>query len=258
MHAHAPGLALLLALPLTIAIVGYVGGVVSERRRERAWPVRRTCSWLAGVAVAGVAPLVGGVDALDPFVAHMAMHLLAGMLAPLLLVLGAPVTLALRTLPIVPARRLALLLRSRPVAAVTHPVVAATLTLAPLWWLMQPATVERMQAHPLLHALVIAHFLLAGYLFAASIVGVDPSPHRASFPLRAAVLVGSIAVHGILAKLLVARSPEELAAAELETAARLMYSGGDVLELALAAVFCAQWYRSARPRQGASRVAHAT
>jgi putative membrane protein len=247
-----------MALPLTIAVVGYLAGVHSERGRGRAWPVRRACSWLAGVAVAGAAPLVGGVEALDPLVAHMAMHLLAGMLAPLLLVLGAPVTLALRTLPLVPARRLARLLRSRPVAAITHPIVAAALTIAPLWWLMQPATVGGLQTNPLLHAFVVAHFLLAGYLFTASIVGIDPSPHRAGFPLRAAVLVGSIAVHGILAKLLVARSPGEVPAAELEAAARLMYTGGDVLELALAAVFCAQWYRSARPRRRTSLVAHAT
>ena len=40
------------------------------------------------------------------FAAHMAGHLLRGMAAPLVLVLGAPVTLALRALPVAEARTL--------------------------------------------------------------------------------------------------------------------------------------------------------
>jgi putative membrane protein len=267
-HEHGPGswlaVGLVLALPGVLATGGYLAGVIGERRRGRPWPVRRTAAWSAGIAVLLAASLLAGPLAAGPLAAgplagparppgdglavHMIVHLLVGMLAPLLLVLSAPVTLALRSLAIVPARRVARILRSRPVAVLTHPVVAAALNLAPLWWLIQPETIGQMQSNALLHAVVLTHFLIAGYLFTASIVGVDPSPHRASFRLRAVVLVGSIAAHGILAKLLVARAPVDASFAELESAARVMYTGGDVLELALVTVFCLQWYRSARPQ----------
>lgn len=258
MHEHAPGLALLAALPALLAMACYLGGAASERRRGRPWPARRIAAWTAGVGVLLTAQLIGSVPmAGGALVPHMAVHVLVGMLAPILLVLGAPVTLALRTLAIVPARRLARMLRSRPVALLTHPVVAAALNLAPLWWLIQPETVDRMRSDVLLHAFVFAHLLFAGYLFTASIVGIDPSPHRAGFRLRAIVLVCSIAVHAVLPKLLVASAPDGVPGAELETAARVMYTGGDLVELALVTVFCLQWYRSARTRgrAGAKSVA---
>lgn len=253
MHGHAPGLELALALPPVLALACYLAGVGGERRRGRPWPVRRTAAWVAGVVVAAIAPIVGFSPVFGAgLVAHTAMHLLAGMLAPILLVLGAPVTLALRSMATVPARRLARLLRSGPIRVLTHPVVAAAIALVPLWWIIQPSTFELLSANALAHGLVLAHLLLAGYLFTASIVGVDPAPHRAGFRLRAVVLVGAIAAHAIMAKLLVATAPGAAASAELEAAARLMYTGGDLIELGLVAVFCAQWYRAARPRRPAA------
>jgi putative membrane protein len=242
-------------LPALLAMACYLGGVASERRRGRPWPARRIAAWTAGIGVLVTAQLIGSVPAAGgALVTHMAVHVLVGMLTPLLLVLAAPVTLALRSLAIVPARRLARVLRSRPVAVLTHPVVAAALNLAPLWWLIQPETVDRMGSDVLLHAFVSAHLLIAGSLFTASIVGIDPSPHRAPFRLRAAVLVCSIAVHAVLPKLLVASGPDGVPGAELESAARVMYTGGDLVELALVTVFCLQWYRSARPRRRATSI----
>lgn len=248
MHQHASGVLLAFALPFVIALLAYLLAVRAEHRRGRAWPARRTASWTGGVLVAAGASAIGFSSWLGAgFVAHMTMHLLAGMLAPVLLVLGAPVTLALRSLAPVPARRLSRLLKSRPLRVLTHPVTAALISLVPLWWIIQASTAVALAANGLLHAVVFVHVLLAGYLFTASIVGIDPSPHRAGFALRAVVLVLAIAAHGIMAKLLVARAPEN-GPDDLQTAARLMYSGGDLFELVLVTVFCLQWYRASRPR----------
>ena len=71
--------------------------------------------WLLGHVAAPAAasgPLAEAAD--TGFVAHMVTHLLLGMLAPLLLVLAAPVTLLLRTLPLAAARRVSRVLTSRP------------------------------------------------------------------------------------------------------------------------------------------------
>lgn len=258
MHEHAPGLVLALALPFAVALVTYLLAARAGRGQGRPWPTARTTAWAAGVAIAASAPVIGFSSWFGgELAAHMMMHLLAGMLAPMLLVLGAPVTLALRSLATVPARRLARTLKSAPLRFVTHPVVAALLNLVPLWWIIQPSTAVALSANGLLHSVVFAHVLFAGYLFTASIIGVDPSPHRASFALRAGVLVLAIAAHSIMAKLLVAGVPAGQPDVELEAAARLMYSGGDLLELMLVAVFCAQWYRAARPRVRARAAAAA-
>ena len=55
-----------------------------------------------------------------------------------------------------------------------------------------------------LHRLVHLHFLAAGYLFAYSIAGPDPAPHRPSVPARLVILGVAIAAHALLAQLLYA------------------------------------------------------
>lgn len=90
--------------------------------------MHRTVVWYAGL-VCAAAGLTGPVAtaAYTSFTAHMAGHLLLGMLAPLLLVLGAPVTLALRAVPVAHARSLTHLLRTPVVRAITYPAVAGVL-----------------------------------------------------------------------------------------------------------------------------------
>jgi putative membrane protein len=123
------------------------------------------------------------------------------MIAPLLLVWGAP---ALRTLARHRARALARLLRSRPASVVTHPAVAACLDTGGMWVLYRTDLYAAAAARPALLALVHIHMLAAGYLFAFSIAGPDPAPHRAPLAVRAAVLVAAVAAHDVLAKLLYA------------------------------------------------------
>jgi putative membrane protein len=252
-HGHdeaAIGVAWLLLLPLAVAVVAYLRAAASERSRgRRSWPWCRDVSWTAGLAIVAAA-LVGPLAdaAHEDLVAHMVAHLLAGMLAPLLLVAAAPVTLALRSLDVGPARRLSRLLASSPLRVLTHPVATATLNGGSLWLLYATPFAGAMRDVPLVHELVIVHVVIAGFLFTASIVSLDPAPHRAGFPLRLGVLVLAIAAHSALAKHVFAIAPAGSSVTEAERAGLVMYYGGDALELVLLVAFFTAWYRSAGRR----------
>ncbi|WP_424347307.1 cytochrome c oxidase assembly protein [Kocuria sp. CH-021] len=238
---------------LALGAVGWVAGLWAARHRGP-WPAHRSVLWCAGLLCAGAA-LVGPLAdaARTGFTAHMAGHLLLGMAAPLLLVLAAPVTLALRALPVARARAVSRLLRTPPVRVVTHPVVAGLLDAGGLWLLYTTGLYGLMHTSSLVHAAVHLHVLLAGWVFTAAVVGVDPNPHRGSFPLRAGVLIGFLAFHSALAKHLYGHPPEGVAAPDARAGAQLMYYGGDVVHVALVVVLCAQWYAAARPRARPAR-----
>lgn len=239
------------AVGLLLVAAAYAAGLVAARHRSP-WPAHRTALFAAGllcVAAALVGPLAEA--ARSSFTAHMAGHLLLGMLGPLLLVLGAPVTLALRALPVGGARALSRVLRSPLVRGVAHPVVAAVLAGGGLWVLYGTELWSLMHTSPLVHAAVHAHVLLAGYVFTASVVGTDPDPHRASVTVRSVVLVVYVAAHSVLAKRLYAHPPAGVDARDAEVGAQLMYYGGDVVDVALVAGVAAGWYAATRPRRAA-------
>ena len=248
-HVHGGGAGgvdsdLVLALPALVGIIIYVSATVLEGRRGRPWPWHRTMFWIAGVITAAAGftgPLASSAH--DSFVAHMGVHLLVGMIAPLLLVLAAPMTLALRALSVDPARRLSRVLRSPLARVFTHPVVAAALNVGGMWVLYLTPLYEVMQRNMLVHWIVMLHFLIAGYLYTAALVGVDPAPHRAGFILRASVLVVSLAAHGVLAKLLYADPLPDVPIPEAHAGAKLMYYGGDAVEFIIIVLLCTEWYR---------------
>ena len=254
-HQHAAGpwslLATAVVLVLVVAAAGYAAALWVTRHRSP-WPTRRTALWYAGLLCAGAA-LLGPVAeaARASFTAHMLGHVLLGMLAPLLLVLGAPVTLALRALPPARARTLTRLLRQPAVRTVTHPVVAAALNAGGLWLLYTTDLYHHVHTSALVHAAVHVHVVLAGYVFTASIAGVDPDPHRAPVAVRAAVLVTFMAAHSVLAKWLYVHPPAGVAVADAQAGAQLMYYAGDAVDVTLIVLLLACWYTAARPRDAA-------
>src|SRR5690606_27842351 len=116
--ATAAGSSLAVALPMGVAVGAYLLAVA---RTPRQWPVARTVAWLGGCA-AIVAAL--SVDEHGDPRLHMTQHVVIGMLAPVGLVLGAPVTLLLAASSPRVRRTVAGLLRSRPVHILGHPIVA--------------------------------------------------------------------------------------------------------------------------------------
>ena len=213
------------------------------------WPLRRTASWLAGLAAAGAGVVLS--TAHGDLRVHMAGHLLLGMVAPLLLVLAAPVTLALRALPVGGARRLARLLRTPPLRWATDPLVAVPANAAGLWLLYGTGLHAAVIHRPGLAALVALHVLLSGHLATAAVLAVDPAPHRRGVGVRAGALAAGAAAHDVLAKWLYASPAAGTRYAE--EGARLMWDGGTVVSLLLAAVLWRRWYTSREAVRGAER-----
>lgn len=180
---------------------------------------------------------------------HMVQHLLIGMLAPLGLVLAAPLTLLWRSLPAPTGRQLTHLLSTPLVGVLAHPITAGVLNIGGMYVLYLTPLYATMHHYPVLHHLLHLHFLAAGCLFTWAIAGPDPAPHRSSFALRLGVLFVSVATHGYLSKLMYAyRWPlgTHHALAEIQDAAQWMYYGGDVAEALLAVALFSGWYRVRR------------
>ncbi len=246
-YMWAEMLALLTITALTLA---YLWAAARSGPRQRPWSAWRTMSWLGGVALVVVAsaPLLTTLAHHDLRV-HMLQHLLLGMFAPLGLVLAAPLTLTLRTLPVAAARRVIRLLRSRPLRWLSHPLSALALNIGGMYVLYLTPLYALSLHSPLLHLGLSIHFLVAGYLFTWAIVGPDPVPHRPSWRLRVAILFSAIAAHATLAKLLYAYGWPRGAGidpAQREAAAQLMYYGGDFAELLVAITLFASWYCHSR------------
>ncbi|WP_104181273.1 cytochrome c oxidase assembly protein [Arthrobacter sp. B0490] len=229
---------------LGLAVAYLLAGRAAALRGRTGWPPRRTAAWLTGCGLGLVA--TGGPvaeAATGSLTAHMAVHLVLGMLVPLLLVLGAPATALLRAVPARVGRGYTGLARSAPFRLAAHPVVAALFVTVPVATLYRdPAGLALLHspvAGPVLHV----HFVVAGTLFAYAVVGVDPNPHRAGVRLRGAVIAGTIAVHAVVAKHLYAVADRGPWPADTEQAAQLMYYGGDAVHVLLLWVFCTQVYR---------------
>lgn len=249
-------LALSLLLPV---VLGYGYGLLRLRRRGDAWPPTRTLGLAVGVMALAGALLWPLVDAMG-FPQHVMQHLLLAMLAPLALAMGAPVTLALRTLRPRPRRGLLVLVHSLPVRVLSSAPLLILLEVGGMYAYYLTPLYGYAETHPWAHTLVHTHMFLAGCLFSWYVVGRDPVPGGRSTRARLLVLFVAAGCHDLLAKLMYAHllptgggTPEQLRAG-----AQLMFYGGDVIDLLLAAALMTQWYaRSGRQLRHARRRAAA-
>lgn len=243
----------LFLVPALAAAAAYVAGVRSDR--AAGWPAGRTAAFLLGLSLA-LLTVLGPLPALahTDFTWLALSHVAAGMLAPLLLVLSRPVTLALRVMDKMPARRAVRLLRSAPARFLTHPLTAAVLSIGGMFLMFRTPLFGAMATLAPVHWLVSFHLVAAGYLWTAALIGRDPNPHRAGPRLRAAVLVATAAAHNILAKSLYGDPPAGVPAAAAEAGAMAMYYAGGAVEIAVMTIFCLQWYRSQAPDRSPTSV----
>ena len=185
-----------------LAVALYLLGVRRMRARGDSWPVLRTIGWVLGWAVfAWATSGAPGVYGRVLFSAHMLLHMTVSMAAPILMVLAAPATLALRTLTprgdktLGPRELLLGLLHSRFLAVIGNPIVAAIIFFGSLVvFYFSPLFDLALRTHTG-HVLMTIHFLLAGYLFAWVLVGIDPGPRRWPPSLRLVVLFATISFH---------------------------------------------------------------
>lgn len=185
-----------------LAAALYVTGVLVLRRRGDRWAPGRSAAWLAGIALL-VVTTNGGLGRYSPvlFSAHMAQHMILNMAVPILLVLGAPFTLAVRALQ--PAAHggiglretLLSIVHSRFVGVVSHPLVAAAIFISSLYGLyFSPLFPAAMGSH-WGHLLMQLHFLGAGLLFFWVLIGVDPGPRRPPYLARIVLLFAVMGLH---------------------------------------------------------------
>ncbi|MCV7216859.1 bifunctional copper resistance protein CopD/cytochrome c oxidase assembly protein [Mycobacterium crocinum] len=181
----------------------YLAGVIRLRRRGDSWPPGRTFAWLLGCAVL-LFTTSSGLGRYMPamFSMHMTAHMLLSMLVPVLLVLGAPVTLALRALPTAgkgnpPGPREWLLdaLHSRWSRFFTHPVVATIVFVAGFYGLYFGGIFDAAVSLHGAHVLMNLHFLISGYLFYWVVIGVDPTPRPLPPVAKIAMVFASLPLH---------------------------------------------------------------
>jgi cytochrome c oxidase assembly factor CtaG/putative copper export protein len=187
-----------------IAVALYLVGVRRMRERGDSWPVLRTLGWVLGwgifVWATSGAP---GVYGRILFSAHMVMHMTVALAAPVPLVLAAPLTLALCTLTarrdstLGPRELILGLVQSRFFRVLANPIVASVIFFGSLIvFYYSPLFEPALRTHTG-HVVMTAHFLLAGYLFAWVLVGIDPGPTRWSPPLLLVILLGTISFHAL-------------------------------------------------------------
>ncbi|WP_205878153.1 cytochrome c oxidase assembly protein [Mycobacterium camsae] len=186
-----------------VLALGYVAGYVRLRRNGNPWPVGRLIAWLAG-CVSLVFTSSSGVRSYGSavFSMHMAEHMILNMFIPVLLVMGGPVTLALRVLPSAgkghppgPREWLTWLLHSRVTAFFSNPIIAFVLFVGSPYVVYFTPLFDTLVRYHWGHEFMAVHFLLVGYLFYWAIIGIDPGPRRLPYPGRIGLLFAVMPFH---------------------------------------------------------------
>jgi putative copper resistance protein D len=245
---------------LTVWAAGlYLVGVWVLRSRGDSWPLARTLSFVGLGMGSFYVATSSGLAAYDTVLlsAHMVQHMVLSMMVPLFLALGAPVTLALRTLP------------SRPrgwLLAVLHSRVAQVLSFAPLtfllfvispWALYFTGWYDASLRSTFVHEMMHIHLVLVGSLFFWPLVGIDPVPGRVAYPFRLLLVFLTLPFHAFLGVTIMGQ--EELIAgewyrslpmgwlpdpaADQHVAGGILWGSGDVVGLTFFGVLFVQWVR---------------
>ncbi|MFM9919359.1 cytochrome c oxidase assembly protein [Lacisediminihabitans sp. H27-G8] len=243
----------------------YIAGVVRLHRRGDKWPVHRLVVWLAGLALLFWVTN-GGINVYEKYLfsVHMLGHMLLGMMIPVLLVPAAPITLALRAI----AKRsdgsrgarewIMLFVHSRASAVLSNPIVAAALFVVSLWVFYYTPLFSWATTDHIGHTWMIVHFLITGYLFVQALIGVDPLPYRAPYPMRLLVLLGTMAFHAFFGLSLITgtglllanwygamgRAWGVSAIADQQTGGGIAWSVGEIPTIILAITVAIMWSKS--------------
>ncbi len=253
------------ALVCVFGLALYLAGVIRLARRGDRWPIGRTIPWILGIAFLFYTTN-GALNAYEQYLfsTHMLGHMALTMLIPLLLVLGAPVTLALRATEkrhdgSWGGREWIMWAVQTPYSKfITHPAVAAVVFAGSLWVFYFTPIARWAASEHLGHQWMIIHFLISGYLFSLSMIGIDPVPYRFPYPLRLVTLFATMASHAFFGVTIMTGDALMLAdwygamgrtwgATPLEdqsTGGGIAWGIGELPTLALALVVAVQWSRS--------------
>ena len=240
----------------------YLFGVWRLHERGDHWPLGRTLAFVVGGMGSFFFATCSGIAAYDTTLlsVHMVQHMILAMVVPLFCALGAPVTLALRTLPRRPRGWLLGVLHSRfargahvraPGARALHHQSLGALLLG---------LVRRDPALGRLHELMHVHLVRGRALFFTPILGIDPVPGRVSHPFRLLLLLLTLPFHAFLGVTIMGQSEliggdwypnlhDSMAwlpdpHADQHLAGGILWASGDLIGLVLFAVLFAQWVRA--------------
>jgi cytochrome c oxidase assembly factor CtaG len=233
------------------------------RSRGDSWPIARTLSFvLLGMGTFYFATS-SGLAAYDTVLlsVHMAQHMILTMMVPLFLALGAPVTLALRTLPARPRRWLLAALHSRVVRVLSFPPLTFALFVVSPWALYFTGWYDASLRSDFIHEMMHLHLVLVGSLFFWALVGLDPVPGRVAYPFRLLLVLMTLPFHAFLGITIMGQ--QELIggewyralpaaagltwlpdpAADQHVAGGLLWGSGDIIGLTFFGVLFVQWVR---------------
>jgi putative membrane protein len=249
---------------IAIAFVLYAAGVIRMVLRGDAWPVLRSLSFALGLLILFGATCSGLAQyGMYLFSSHMLQHMTLSMVAPIFLLLGAPITLALRALHPARAGRtgprelLLALLHSRFAKVVASPLFTLPLFIASLYGLYFTPLFDDLMRSTAGHDFMLVHFLMVGLLFFWPIMGVDPAPHRSGYVIRILELFAAMPFHAFFGVAVMMSSSLITTAfahppaawgispsADQSTGGALAWAFGEVPTLLVLLILFVQWSKS--------------
>jgi putative copper resistance protein D len=240
----------------------YVYGVWRLHDRGDHWPVGRTVAFVVGGIGSFFFATSSGLAVYDTTLlsVHMVQHMVLSMAVPVFCALGAPVTLALRTLPRRPRAVLLAVLHSRVARVLTFPPLTLLLFVISPWALYFTGWYDATLHSEFLHELMHVHLVVVGALFFTPIVGVDPVPGRVAYPFRLLMLVLTLPFHAFLGVTIMSQStlighdwypslhttypwlPDP--AVDQNLAGGILWGSGDIVGISVFLVLFFQWVRS--------------
>ena len=247
-----------------LAVALYLFGVARLVRRGDRWPIGRTLSFLFGVLVFVAITCTGFNEyGMYLFSVHMIQHMMLSMVDPLFVLLGAPITLALRVLRPAGhgrtgARELLLaLLHSRFAKVVSSPLFTLPLFIVSLYGLYFTSVFDSLMRSRLGHDFMLVHFLMVGLLFFWPVMGVDPAPHRSPYVIRILELFAVMPFHAFFGiaimmsdsvfETVFANPPSTwhlTALSDQNTAGSIAWAFGEAPTIVVLLVLFVQWARS--------------
>jgi putative copper resistance protein D len=193
-----------LFLVLVMAGAGlYTTALIRLRRKSLAWPLSRTIAWFAGLLIMLIATCSGlSRYSMVLFSAHMVQHMALSLIAPIMLILGAPLTLALRALRPhrgapgrTPPELLLAVVHSRATKTLSHPLVALAMLIAGLYGFYYSPLFEASLWDHSLHSLMMLFFVIIGALYLWPIIGLYTGPHQLRPVMRFVLILVALPVH---------------------------------------------------------------
>ncbi len=249
----------------TVWVAGlYLLGVWTLRRRGDHWPVGRTVAFVVLGMGSFYVATSSGLAAYDTTLlsVHMVQHMVLSMVVPLCLALGAPVTLALRSLPPRPRGWLLVVLHSRVAKVLSFPPLTLLLYVVSPWALYYSGWYAASLHSSYVHEMMHVHLVTVGALFFWPLMGVDPIPGRVSYPFRVLLVVLTLPFHAFLG--ISVMSADSLIGGDWypslhdgpmaswlpdpvddqHLAGGILWGSGDLIGLVFFGVLFAQWVRS--------------